>query len=408
MIARWWRFHFVDGSRRLKYLFFAGSFVVCYGIVNTLWLQREERQVTYEALFLTTVLMLVLPLAGRRTSGPISKTGSEAVPSLISKVAAPSGDHLREESQAITGVVSSFEAPLASHGEFRIKLIQWNVPPGIADEACIIYVILLSNQLAAPTPVHMSGDIEDFERAHGEWRGQDARVLIYFSQRHSSWSQQLRRRNIVFYTFEHVQEFRERLSEHVALFLQEAVFTVESPDVQLLYSLEDSLSFHRAMSELLYVCDTLAVLYLDLDQFKDLRKLLQRTHDVSWSMQRSTGILAALVHQVIDTVGNQGRVFRYAGDELAILVPNRAEKQVLDLAERIRAVVEAHGNYEDCPITASIGVACCPPFAGHELFTRAYEAVYVAKLTGRNRVIAGPLNEDLIGLLASSYERRHS
>ncbi|MBT7610600.1 MAG: GGDEF domain-containing protein, partial [Bacteriovoracaceae bacterium] len=74
-----------------------------------------------------------------------------------------------------------------------------------------------------------------------------------------------------------------------------------------------------------------------------------------------------------------------------ILLPSTNLRQAFDIAERLRALLEAHQFIYDgkrLPVTASIGVADYRQgvTSGTELFKRADSAVYKAKDSGRNQV----------------------
>ncbi|HEX5468191.1 MAG TPA: diguanylate cyclase [Gaiellaceae bacterium] len=93
---------------------------------------------------------------------------------------------------------------------------------------------------------------------------------------------------------------------------------------------------------------------------------------------------------------------RFGGEEFAILLPETAPEQALEIAERIRRAV-ADGRYEvetsSEPIraTVSLGVAGFPKDGvdPNELIHQADLAVYRAKLQGRNRV-QGASSEPLL------------
>jgi diguanylate cyclase (GGDEF)-like protein/PAS domain S-box-containing protein len=96
-----------------------------------------------------------------------------------------------------------------------------------------------------------------------------------------------------------------------------------------------------------------ALLMLDLDGFK------------SYNDGRGHPAGDRLLRQVADAlpahVRAEDRVFRYGGDEFAVLLPDvpRAEARVI--ADRLAAAVDEIGSQEDGPhVTVSIGVAACP------------------------------------------------
>jgi diguanylate cyclase (GGDEF)-like protein len=125
-----------------------------------------------------------------------------------------------------------------------------------------------------------------------------------------------------------------------------------------------------------------AVLYLDLDHFKE----------VNDSLGHPAG--DALLQQVADrlrrTVRAADKVARLGGDEFAIIqVCPQASIRAADLADRIIAAVSAPYEIDGHEVTigASIGVALCSSASARpdQLFRDADNALYCAKSTGRGR-----------------------
>ena len=93
---------------------------------------------------------------------------------------------------------------------------------------------------------------------------------------------------------------------------------------------------------------------------------------------------------------------RFGGEEFAILLPETAPEQALEIAERIRRAVadrrfEVETSSEPIRATVSLGVAGYPKDGSdpNELIHQADLAVYRAKLQGRNRVL-GASSEQLL------------
>jgi diguanylate cyclase (GGDEF)-like protein len=129
----------------------------------------------------------------------------------------------------------------------------------------------------------------------------------------------------------------------------------------------------------------ISVMMMDLDFFKRVND--GRGHLVGSQTIKEVG-------QIIrDAVGSADRAARYGGEEyLAYLVGGREEG--LQVAESLRCRVEAHpfsastsDPSQTMHITISVGVATFPDdgTTGLELILRADQALYRAKLTGRNR-----------------------
>jgi two-component system, cell cycle response regulator len=136
---------------------------------------------------------------------------------------------------------------------------------------------------------------------------------------------------------------------------------------------------------------SLALVLVDLDRFKDIND----TH----GHRGGDDALAALGARLDAVVRSADRVFRYGGEEFAILLPNAALGDALTAAERIVAAVASvpiTAGSVRLPLTCSAGVsllrASDDPL-GRDLITRADAALYESKRAGRNRATAFPADE---------------
>jgi diguanylate cyclase (GGDEF)-like protein len=79
---------------------------------------------------------------------------------------------------------------------------------------------------------------------------------------------------------------------------------------------------------------------------------------------------------------------RYGGEEFAVLLPDTAAEEAREVAERIRARVEAQ-QFPQRKITISIGMAEFPEngYTAEAVISSADEALYEAKRAGRNRIV---------------------
>ncbi len=129
-----------------------------------------------------------------------------------------------------------------------------------------------------------------------------------------------------------------------------------------------------------------SLVMLDLDRFKQIND--RHGHLVG------DRALVELARCVRDQVRESDMVFRYGGEEFCVLLSNTALAGATVLGERIRSAVEAAViDHDGSPIvlTTSVGVAQLGPgMRGRELIGAADEALYAAKRTGRNRVVAAP------------------
>src|SRR4030095_14616263 len=86
-----------------------------------------------------------------------------------------------------------------------------------------------------------------------------------------------------------------------------------------------------------------------------------------------------------------GSAYRYGGEEMAVLLPKAELEGAVQVAGRLRAAVERH-KIAGVRVPASFGVAQCESgLADPPAFVeKADQALYKAKETGRNRVVAAP------------------
>jgi len=132
--------------------------------------------------------------------------------------------------------------------------------------------------------------------------------------------------------------------------------------------------------------ETLALLVLDLDDFKKVNDL--HGHAQGDQALREFAEVLKRTFRRID------QIFRFGGEEFVVLLPRLDRERAKRAAQRVREAIEecrflAEGNAEPLRLTASIGGAIFPEDAGSEtrLFRLADEACYRAKRGGKNRVI---------------------
>jgi two-component system, cell cycle response regulator len=129
--------------------------------------------------------------------------------------------------------------------------------------------------------------------------------------------------------------------------------------------------------------EPLAVLMLDVDDLKSIND----THG------HPTGdhVLKQVVGRVTSALRPSDLVARMGGDEFVVLMPETGVDAGLQVAERVRSRI-GDTPIEAAVVTVSIGVAASRPDGEEELETtlqRADAALYEAKRTGGNRVVAG-------------------
>lgn len=119
----------------------------------------------------------------------------------------------------------------------------------------------------------------------------------------------------------------------------------------------------------------ISVIFSDIDNFKKLNDT--KGHHMGDQVLKQ---VAQIAKEVSEPDGICGR---YGGEEIVVMViGNAAETSVI--AEKIRARVEA-----ETIVTVSVGFSCYSKGIGaDELIKQADEAMYKAKTTGKNKVIA--------------------
>jgi diguanylate cyclase (GGDEF)-like protein len=134
----------------------------------------------------------------------------------------------------------------------------------------------------------------------------------------------------------------------------------------------------------------LALLMLDIDHFKSVND--------RFGHQRGDEVLVELARRVTGSVRDIDTFARYGGEEFVLILPETNLEGGLAVAEKLRLATRrtrfcAGDKDPGIPLTVSIGAACFPEHATspEELLRAADEALYEAKLQGRDRVVtAGP------------------
>lgn len=128
--------------------------------------------------------------------------------------------------------------------------------------------------------------------------------------------------------------------------------------------------------------DALCLIMVDVDHFKKVND----THGHVTGDKVLKGVAEILKKKV-----RGGSAYRYGGEEMAVLLPKAELDGAAQVAERLRAAIEAH-KIAGVKVTASFGVAQCEPgFADPGGFVEhADKALYQAKEGGRNRVVTAP------------------
>jgi diguanylate cyclase (GGDEF)-like protein len=140
----------------------------------------------------------------------------------------------------------------------------------------------------------------------------------------------------------------------------------------------------------------LAILLCDLDHFKAINDA--RGHQVG------DEVLKAVARSIREATRGTDLIFRWGGDEVAVVLPNTTREGILIAAERIRSGIRTVGEKDQLGLDLSIGVALHPEHGRSidELIRLADRALYIAK-KGGDKVHIGeeeyPLDENAVSIV---------
>ena len=142
----------------------------------------------------------------------------------------------------------------------------------------------------------------------------------------------------------------------------------------------------------------LAVLMMDLDRFK------------SYNDRHGHPAGDALLHRAATTIygaaRSEDRVYRYGGDEFALILPGASVAQAARVAQRVRRAVATLTAGEPAPVTITVGVAGLPDDASDRagLVAAADTALYYGKRAGEDRVVRADRLTPDVGDLRGTLE----
>lgn len=190
-------------------------------------------------------------------------------------------------------------------------------------------------------------------------------------------------------------EFTELMAEEIAVAIERSLLYSQVVDV----SIRDGLTgcYNRRKFDLDIVAEIasakqtkkpLSLLIADIDRFKNYNDF--NGHP------KGDELLKRLVELLKVNVRSADRVYRYGGEEFAILLPDTGKVKAVYAAKRLRELIESEpfeGEEASQPgkkVTISIGVATFPVDVKEwrELVKSADSALYQAKGTGRNKACA--------------------
>lgn len=133
----------------------------------------------------------------------------------------------------------------------------------------------------------------------------------------------------------------------------------------------------------------LSLVMIDIDHFKQIND--------TYGHAMGDEVLHEVAQTLMRVARTTDMLFRYGGEEFALLLSNTDLDGAMNIAERLRETLEAleieQGN-QTLAITASFGLAqYLPATQAKDLFSQADRALYEAKRRGRNCVVTAPETE---------------
>lgn len=154
--------------------------------------------------------------------------------------------------------------------------------------------------------------------------------------------------------------------------------------IDILTQTQNRLSYKESIEK--YVNDfnnkqiPFSILILDVDNFKSIND------DFGHSM--GDKVLADLAFLIQNNIRNSDSLFRVGGEEFAILFPNAKLKDSIEIAEKLRVLLEKNLK-SICGRTITISIGISEIKTGddeNDLFRRVDDLLYKSKQNGKNRI----------------------
>ena len=144
-----------------------------------------------------------------------------------------------------------------------------------------------------------------------------------------------------------------------------------------------------------------SVLILDIDNFKQIND--------SYGHLIGDSVLIKMAETIQENCRETDFLARWGGEEFLILLPNTELKGAVASAEKIRSSIEQNNFHIKNKTTCSIGIAqYSPGFSLEEVVHLADTAMYEAKQTGKNRVVASTAQKTKTGKTKKPARRKTS
>ena len=153
-----------------------------------------------------------------------------------------------------------------------------------------------------------------------------------------------------------------------------------------LTGLNNRAAFDRDIDRELSLADrqgrTLTLMLLDIDYFKKVND--------QYGHAAGDEVIRVVAEHMQEVTRTSDVLFRYGGEEFAIILSDVDSLTAMDVAERIRLSLKnrvIHFNDQEIRITVSIGMGCYQQNEGRQsLFEKTDKALYMAKEMGRDLI----------------------
>ena len=125
-----------------------------------------------------------------------------------------------------------------------------------------------------------------------------------------------------------------------------------------------------------------SMIIIDIDNFKKIND--------TYGHKKGDLILKEIGKIIKDSIRKTDLAFRYGGEEIVILLPDTPLKEAKFIADRIRIKISEKININNNPVTISAGIGEYNGEDSNEFFQKVDKALYMAKKTGKNKVIIAP------------------
>jgi len=154
-------------------------------------------------------------------------------------------------------------------------------------------------------------------------------------------------------------------------------------------------SFQRELGQAVAApgASSFGLLMLDLDSFKAFND--------TCGHPAGDALLASVAEAMRTATRDGDTVYRYGGDEFAVILPGANRVAAYEVAERIRRNVAELAGRTGPQVTVSVGVACYPTdgLAKDELVSIADQSLYLAKPSSRREDVAAARHDPYLAAL---------